>query len=396
MLTARLFASRAQRHFALLLIMAAIIVAASFITTRIVSACPEAPPQPLRTLYMKSNRIVVARAGESAIVQVNVENDYSTTLVCTILHVSSTIKGEGEEPIVYVYHWKWGDDEDISGVFKEGDNLLLFLDRRPDGHGYQVDDERYGVKKLSDKALKVYLQRMDELASLLRQEKPDTAQIVEWLVRCAEDEATRWEGVLELSRSNDVLRRMEERKAEAALKTGVDADDVSAAETPEDEARKQLLARFTFGYQAEPDFARLLTDEQKTRLGTVLVGAQEITYTEYILLNMVKDWNDVRLVPFLLAQLRKDTGETPYFKKHMVNIVAEVLDNEAVDELAAKYCNYEDENGETDGEEEADESGSEEEAEGSSVQQARADAAARKQQELLESFIALAGGSPVN
>ena len=389
MLTARLFAPLAKRHVAPAVITAAIIIAASFAATRIALACPEAPPQPLRTLYTKSDRIVVARAGESAVVQVEVQDTFKISLVCTTLHVSSTIKGEGEEPIIYVYHWIWGEDEDIAGVFKEGDNLLVFLDRREEGHGYQVDNQRYGVKKLSDAELKVYLQRIDELASIMQQEKPDKARIVEWLVRCAEEPVTRWEGVVELSMSNDVMLEQEERKT-AVADTSEAADNVSPPDAAEGEASEQTVEVYRPGYQVDPDFARLLTDEQKTRLGTALVGAQEFSFTEFMLLQMVKGWNDARLVPFLLAQLRKPTGDSSYFTEEMVKIVAQTLDNEAVNDLAERYCSGD----ETD-ESAADESVSEEE-EGSSVQQSRADAAARKQSELLESFIALAEGSPIN
>ena len=387
MLTARRITPLAPRLFALFL-GTTVLIAASTGTTPTVEACPGPPPQPLRLLYTQSERIVVARAGESSVVQVTVDEDYKQTLVCTTFEVSSTLKGEGEEPLVYVYHSLWGEDTDVSGVFKEGDTLLLFLDRREEGHGYQVDNEEYGVKKLSEDDLKIYVKRIEELAEIMRQEKPDTAQITEWLVRCAEEPATRWDGVFELSNSHEALLAS---KAEKSSSEKDASESAEATDQPDgNETGEQVAEDYDGYYRTDPELARRLTDEQKNRLATALFSTQALTYTEYMIIDMVKDWNDARLAPFLLSQLRKPTDDVaPYYIAQWVNIVAGSLHNEALDDLAKKYSKAGDNTSESESardESAGNEGGSREESE-------EAGSAADKPGEILQRFVAMAEGS---
>ena len=391
MLTARLLTPLAPRLITLFLATTALLVAAiSLGTVPTVEACPVSPPQPLRTLYTGSERIVVARAGESAVVQVSVEDDYKQTLICTTLDVSSTLKGEGEEPLLYVYHWMWGEDTDISGAFKEGDKLLLFLERREEGHGYQVNNQEYGVKKLSDDELKIYVKRIEELAEIMRQEKPDNAQIVEWLLRCAEEPATRWDGVYELYSSYEALLAAKADESSSDNGGGDPKAGTVDGNAVAEQATEVLYTASGFK-QTDDDLARLLTDEQKNRLATILFSTQSFSYTEYLLTEMVKDWDDARLVPFLLSHLRKQTGDASYYMDFMVKTVAERIHSEGVSELAEKYCGG-------DEAEEADESTNDESAsdDDGGAESARLDAAAMKQDKILQSFIALAESSLID
>lgn len=392
MLTARLFAPVTKRLVALLTLTALIVAVAPFGANRTVKACPGPPPQPLRTLYTQSELIVVARAGESSVAQVEVNDDYKYFLVCTPLHVSSTLKGEAVEPTLQVYHWVWGENSDIADAFKEGEDLLVFLNRREEGHGYQVSDTTYGVKKLSDDALKIYTKRIEELAEIMQQEKPDNAQIAEWLVRCVEESATQWDGIFELSSSYAAMTAEDAKKSSAAEKTG---DTPADAASVDGDASGETVEEVTYfregGYRPDPEFARQLTGEQKTRLGTTLFSAQTVGYNEYMLLIMVKNWNDARLVPFLLSQLRKGSEESEYYAQEMVNIVALALGNEAVTALAKQYCGSDEEEAQTSA---GNESASDEED--PAVEQARIEADARKREETLQNFIALAEGSPIN
>ena len=50
--------------------------------------------------------------------------------------------------------------------------------------GYSVTDIRHGAKRLSEADLKIYFKRIEELQWVTRQEPPDRAELLEWLVRC--------------------------------------------------------------------------------------------------------------------------------------------------------------------------------------------------------------------
>lgn len=165
-------------------------------------ACPISPPSPLRLLYEKSDLVAVVLAGDTAPAAADraqgvADNDqkqegaYEVGLVKTTLQVEKTLKGDGGERAVSLYHYQGGDevDEEYAG----GTKLLVFLTRRG-ATGYTPTDYRYAIKKLSEDGLKVYLRRIEELSAIESREKPDPAEITEWLVRCAEEPATRWEG----------------------------------------------------------------------------------------------------------------------------------------------------------------------------------------------------------
>ncbi|HWO03111.1 MAG TPA: carboxypeptidase-like regulatory domain-containing protein, partial [Blastocatellia bacterium] len=120
------------------------------------------PMNPLRKLYAESDLVVVARAGDS----VKIKNDGESRFVRTSLSVSSTLKGEGSDPVVYVYQSVYGDEP---GPFTRGEDLLIFLEHNRNGGaikpigGYELVDFQRSVKELSSSALDVYVQRINEL-----------------------------------------------------------------------------------------------------------------------------------------------------------------------------------------------------------------------------------------
>ncbi|HEV2764564.1 MAG TPA: hypothetical protein VGV38_16415, partial [Pyrinomonadaceae bacterium] len=190
---------RRPRPLASLLLSLAVYAAAAFVPSSPIvpaaRACPAPAPMPLRALYTTSERVVVASVGATVVVKKE-EGGYEH--VRTLLNVSETLKGDAEEYASYLHRRVWpsaeGGEED---PFKFGNTLLLFLIPNQEG-GYVVADLLRGVKHLPESDLRVYVKRVKELDAILRQEKPDEADIVEWLVRCAEEKATRWEGAYEL------------------------------------------------------------------------------------------------------------------------------------------------------------------------------------------------------
>jgi len=123
------------------------------------------PMLTLRELYAESDRIVVARPAESA----KVRTEGESRLIRTSLMVSSTLKGDGSDSVVNVYHFIYGDQET---PFPRGESLLVFLKHggtigalKAVG-GYELADFSRAIKKLSTSELGVYVQRITELAQL--------------------------------------------------------------------------------------------------------------------------------------------------------------------------------------------------------------------------------------
>lgn len=335
MLTARSFTTRTRRLLAFFIIFAGLMTGVASFAPR-ARACPAPPPQPLRRLYTESVRIVVARVGKSEQVK-SEEEDSESRLMKTALEVSSTLKGETVEPVVYLYHWEWGDYQTPIREATSSDQLLLFLDRREDGDGYEIEDMTYGLKKLSDADLKIYVRRIEELAAIMKQDEPDQAEIVEWLVRCTEEPATRWEGAFELNASNSFLQAKKEQKPEIEGEAQAQPADEQVAVVDGESGEHSDPVYFEGMYEMDETFASLLTPAQKERVASALFSAPTITEADYPLINLVKDWNDPRLLPFLLTHLRSVSDTSPYYTPELMMMAANMIGDDALVALVEDY-----------------------------------------------------------
>ncbi|MCA1633964.1 MAG: hypothetical protein LC802_09665 [Acidobacteria bacterium] len=407
-------------------------------TTSAVAACPISMPVPLRMLYRASERIVVARVGNSAPEK---SGDSDDSYRRTTFHVSESLKGDPSENTFQVVHWTSSDVPDYEGNFKKGDTLLLFLNRIENDHAYRVDDIGYGVKKLSDDDLKIYLRRIEELAAIMQKEKPDEAETVEWLVRCAEEPATRWEGAYELNASLSLARSEAAKKGDPTATANGEAEGEEAGETDESEAAAESVEveeaattetggaaseaaeetspdveasaeesaneeavnivtklnartlRFGgYGTDIGPEPVNGLTPDQKARLADALFRADKFGRGETALLNVVKGWGDARLVPFLAGQLRGLEKDPPYFADELMNVLAHALKDKNLRQLVENYsanAPYQDYfEGEDEQEEELGEEGEAEKRARAVTEGKTKISAVQKRSEMLREFLA--------
>jgi hypothetical protein len=283
------------------------------------------PPQPLRTLYLNSDRVVVAQVGKSTADA----TEGSARSVKTSLIVSRTIKGDGHKSAIDVYNWVYGKQ----GQFTEGETVLAFLQRREDAQshsardGYALVSSAESVKHLSASGLETYLQRLEELKGVISNSESKPADLVEWLVRCAEDPVTRHEGAFELNAS---AWREQWQKEEVARSAAAVEPLAATRKSPRDD---------------EPIFAALLTSDQKQRLMNALLKAEELGDGDFELIELAKRWNDPRLLPFLISYLRRFEEAAPQSAERVMQLVADLLDDEKVSTLFRHYtdnASYED------------------------------------------------------
>jgi hypothetical protein len=107
-----------------------------------------------------------------------------------------------------IEHWKGETDAEVSVAFEPnmfcpapprydaGATVLAFLVRDIDG--WQTAHLSYGTLYPSPEDLPIYAARVREALTLQSREQLDRADRIEWLVRCAEHRATRWDGLYEL------------------------------------------------------------------------------------------------------------------------------------------------------------------------------------------------------
>src|SRR5262249_29306077 len=149
-------------------------------------------PNPLRLLYEKSDLILIGRAG------ISLPGSARGTLeVSTIYQVASVLKGKSRRKQISVIHYGHAED------FAEGKTALLFLIKGSAENGaprgsYVLADFSTGIKALPQADIDRYAARISDLDAIERREH-SSAEIVEWLVQCAEDPVTRWEGAYELA-----------------------------------------------------------------------------------------------------------------------------------------------------------------------------------------------------
>ena len=297
---------------------------------------------PLRQLYQESKLVAVVSFGDSVIA----EREGESRLMKTWLYLNSTLKGAWPGPAVPFYHWEVQDEP---GEFEPGDKLLVFLNRRrsDDGKklldGYEASPESFGLKKLPETALNVYLNRLAELDPLLRQERIEKSDILEWLVRCAEDPATRWEGLAELTKTLDqwcelgatnecaVKGRKIDDTVKAALRLNQPQDNTRASDSQDGEKNNEEKIE-------DLKITTLLNKDQRARLLTALYKTEEIKGDDLPLIELAKDWDDTRLLPFLLKQLRHFESSPPRLAEELMRTIAEVLDDEEIEKLAEAYA----------------------------------------------------------
>jgi hypothetical protein len=319
------------------------------------SACPVSIPSPLRVRYTNSDIVAVARVGDT----VPVGRQGVMTTTNTAFHLTSLLKGESEEKVVNLqYSVLTLAGMNSAPEYEKGDVMLVFLRRGEKGNYVPVDDEK-GMQKLAADDLKVYVRRIEELAAIMRSEKPDEAALTEWLVRCAEETATRWEGAYELASNvslpQDPPDEEEEEEADAAetetdagtvneeeTAAGDDSDDAEpatgAAESVDAESNgKEIVLTGSLRFGQSINFAALLTPAQKERLTATLLTAEELDEGEQLLIHLVGSWKDERLVPFMLKHLARMADKPPYHAADMMRLVAHTLGDQTLIKFVANY-----------------------------------------------------------
>src|SRR5262249_55909054 len=266
-------------------------------------------------------------------------NDGSLKLQKTALHISAQLKGENSQQVIPVYHWV---DDVHPTTLNQGDRLLVLLRRRESEDGKRLDGyEATGwgdsIKELDDRALAIYRQRIEELTAIYQRGNPDPSELVEWLVRCVEEPATRGEGVRKLIEG--LYRLASQREQENSDKSRTGEAEESADQT-EDEIEDS-------DEQADDDEAKMrgenvklaaaLTQDQRNRLPGALFGIAELSEADMDLVNLIVELGDERLAPYLVSQLRRVADDSPRFAESLVWMIARVIKDEDLNRLADDY-----------------------------------------------------------
>lgn len=338
-------------------------------------ACPVKAPETLLSLYRNSETIHIGRyVREERGEPTKKEDNENYTIVEVRRHfdVSSTLKGNAAKTVtLFDDDWIYTprpagfdtieeveaanripevvdedeeatpevevEDEDAAGnELEPGDHVLLFLRRAEEGDRMQLVDYRDGLKDLPPADLAVYEARINELAPILAAEKTAVDKIVDWLIRCAEDPVTRWEGVYEIERSFEALRYKNEREAERKEK-------IANGETPEEEdyfdegldtGRTTIFATSLNEFHKQTLINILLNSEFQPVPGKR--GRAASVRGDRELLALVSRWGSARIAELLINRLRGGSY-SPLENSDMMAGIASYVDDERVSGIAEEY-----------------------------------------------------------
>lgn len=330
-----------------------VLLITTFLLPHSVSArrCEERMPLTLLSLYRTSDSIYIGRYEKSEDGEATEETaDYSVIPVKKYFSISSAIKGETRKSLVLEeteYRYKsteyieeevgHGDGEIAADAIPNpGDSVLLFVSKNQESGVLELTEVSDGIKKMTPEKLSAYEARLRELKSILAPEKPKYSELVDWLIRSAEDPLTRWEGTFELLQSFQNMEWQEERAKQADREENGPDDYVP--ETPKE---------FETG---DANFAKNVTDAQKQLLTNILLsrerpkktengeGQESLARGDRELIELVKRWGDSRVASNLLETLRQDSTNASQNSELMVSI-ASMLHDKELTSVSEEYSN---------------------------------------------------------
>jgi hypothetical protein len=221
-------------------------------------------PQPLRKLVMESPFIIVGQVKKIEKVK---SGEYPPIVLHrAVIYPLEVLQGDLEAARIEVV-FNPGMICPAPPVYIANTTVLAFLEKKLDG--YRTHALSYGAKTLDEPALDVYRARIKEMQAILKMEdeKEQRAATVEWLVKCVEEKATRWEGAYELMPESDFM---------------------------------------SFYDQDLPDsYALALSASQRERLKKVLLEDDYLDYEDFGLVDLVMPGNEEKVTDWLENQMLK-------------------------------------------------------------------------------------------
>jgi hypothetical protein len=214
-----------------------------------------------------------------------------------------------------------GGDPRDDGRPRPGDTVLLFL--KKEGESYILADESDGMRKLDAAAQAAYSARIGELNSMFERDEPESIEVAKWLVRCAADPITRWDGTHELMTG---FRHIEWRKQRT--ENEYQRIDPSVA------------------YEKGAEAAGALTDELKSALTQILLSSDfapasgkkiVLSDGDRELIALVKRWAPATAARYLVDQLKSKAFSLNENAGMMYKVAALISDTDA-EKISDRYA----------------------------------------------------------
>lgn len=158
-------------------------------------------PRPLRKLVLESEYIIVGYVSKTYVKNNHKDIWGSKVAKIAVLEIlQGNIKEDTIEISFSPYMICPAPDRYYDSTF-----VLSFINKI--NGEYQTCALSYGAKTLKKEEIEIYKTRIFEIQNIMKikDEEKQYQEIVEWLVKCAEIQTTRWEGVFELVYKGDFM-----------------------------------------------------------------------------------------------------------------------------------------------------------------------------------------------
>jgi hypothetical protein len=234
-------------------------------------------PQPLRTLILESENIVVATVHKTERVQTN-DGWYDSKAVLVVNEVLQGIVTK--DTITVYYSCKFVCP--LPAYYVNSTRVLAFINKQKDSEVYITPALSYGSKTVKEEGLELYKSRIAEMQSIrnISDEKEKVTQTIDWLIKCIKHEETRWEGVYDLYPQGDFM--LSYLNKESSLSN-----------------------------------TEVLNNKQKNELRKIILSQSPLEFIDFELVDLVIKENNSELTNFLIKCL-KASAKTSLWNANML------------------------------------------------------------------------------
>jgi hypothetical protein len=253
-------------------------------------------PRPLRKLIIESEYIVIGHVKE---VYDRTNEKKSIGSAVASIEVREVLLGTIKSARIEVLY-KRNMVCPAPARYNPGTKVVVFLDNGENGM-FHTHALSYGAREATLPDIAVYRDRIHEMQHILSIADPDQQffETTEWLVKCAEHEATRWDGVYELSPESDFM-----------------------------------------SYYAQSEqlpFKYMLTREQKQRLMNALLATTVAGYSDFGLVDLVYLGNEEVVSRYLLDGLKRLSDDHLWYAGEYMKRLNYTRNSQQLDTLISSF-----------------------------------------------------------
>jgi len=261
-------------------------------------------PCPLRKLVQESNAIIIGdviNVSEQIIKKKKKNIHYPSYSVARIV-IRETLQGAIKKDTIEIL-FEPNMSCPAPPRFYEKTTVLAFLDF--DKGNYRTHALSYGAKTLDTMEVRIYKTRIKEIKDILKignlTDKQDAT--IEWLVKCAENPITRWEGVFELSPESDFMS--------------------------------------FYSQDSTPQLKDYLNAEQKERLKKALQSSIEFNYHDFGLSDLIYKDNKEEIDAILFEKLKKIDAKSYWYASNFMTRLKHLKDCPEMENLLKRQSDIE-------------------------------------------------------